>query len=102
MHFFCKSVILNIVPYDWRTGVFRRDRSISESTHREYGRVRIADRLGDHFFGCSGGLLVVKKAATENCAALKFGFAKLHSAQDGFSCKKNHIRMEEKRCRNFH
>lgn len=33
---------------------------VCESTHGEYGWKRIADRLGDHFFGCPDGLFFYK------------------------------------------
>lgn len=33
---------------------------VRESTHREYGFERIADRLGDHLFGCTGGSFLFK------------------------------------------
>lgn len=36
----------------------QENKDTCESTHREYGHVRIADRLGDHLFGCSGGLFL--------------------------------------------
>jgi len=39
---------------------------VCESTHGKYGWKRIADRLGDHFFGCPDGLFVWRADGQKN------------------------------------